>query len=146
VLVLATAATAAEAELVSGSLEKTASQWGFTPFFLGVIVLAVLGNAAEYVAAVYFSRKNRLGLAMSVTVGSTIQIALLVAPTLVFISYLMGQPMNLVFDNPLELIAIAAVAFIVNAISHDGEATWFEGVLLLAVYGILGIAFYLVAP
>jgi Ca2+:H+ antiporter len=144
VLVLATAATAAEAELVSGTLEKTASQWGLTQFFLGVIVLALLGNAAEYVAAVYFARQNRLGLAMSVTVGSTIQIALLVAPTLVFISYLLGQPMNLVFSNPLELIAIAAVAFIVNAIAHDGEATWFEGVLLLAVYGILGIAFFLV--
>jgi Ca2+:H+ antiporter len=111
-----------------------------------VIVLAVLGNAAEYVAAVYFAWKNQLGLAMSVTVGSTIQVALLVAPVLVFLSYLMGQPMNLVFANPLELIAIAAVPFIVSTIAHDGKATWFEGVLLLAVYVILALAFFFVDP
>jgi Ca2+:H+ antiporter len=77
-------------------------------------------------------------------VGSTIQIALLVAPLLVIVSYLFGTPMNLVFANPLELISIAGVAFTVNAIAHDGETTWFEGVLLLAVYALLGIAFFYV--
>jgi Ca2+:H+ antiporter len=146
VLAGATVVTAVEAELVSDSLAATASRFGLTQFFLGVIVLAVLGNAAEYVAAVYFAWKNQLGLAMSVTVGSTIQVALLVAPTLVFLSYLMGAPMNLVFANPLEMIAIAAVPFIVSTIAHDGQATWFEGVLLLAVYVILALAFFFVDP
>jgi Ca2+:H+ antiporter len=85
-----------------------------------------------------------MGLVMSITVGSTIQIALLVAPLLVIVSYLIGKPMDLVFGNPLELMAIAGVAFTVNAIAHDGETTWFEGVMLLAVYLLLGIAFYFV--
>ncbi len=146
VLVAATAVTALEAELVSTALTATAARLGLTPFFLGIIVLAVVGNAAEYVAAVYFARQDQLGLAMSVTVGSTIQVALLVAPLLVLLSYVLGHPMDLVFANPLELIAIAAVAFVVNAIAHDGEATWFEGLMLLSVYGILGLAFFFVTP
>jgi Ca2+:H+ antiporter len=83
-------------------------------------------------------------LAISITVGSTIQIALLVAPLLVIVSSFSGEPMNLVFSSPLELIAIAAVAFAVNAIAQDGETTWFEGVLLLSIYALLGLAFYFV--
>lgn len=146
VLAAGTAVTAVEAELVSGALEPTAVQLGLTPFFLGVIVLAVVGNAAEYVAAVYFARQGRMGLVMSITVGSTIQVALLLAPVLVLVSYFMGTPMDLVFENPLELIAIASVAFVVNAIAQDGEATWFEGVLLLAVYVLFALAFFFVTP
>ena len=142
VLVAATAVTALQAELVSGSLEATATGLGLTPFFLGITVLAVVGNAAEYISAVYFARQNRMGLVMSITVGSTIQIALLVAPVLVIVSYLIGKPMDLVFGNPLELMAIAGVAFTVDAIANDGETTWFEGVMLLAVYGLFGIAFF----
>jgi Ca2+:H+ antiporter len=144
VLVGATAVTALQAELVSSSLEATASGLGLTPFFLGITVLAVVGNAAEYISAVYFARQNRMGLVMSITVGSTIQIALLVAPLLVIVSYLIGKPMDLVFGSPIELMAIAGVAFTVNAIAHDGETTWFEGVMLLAVYVLLGIAFFFV--
>ena len=83
---------------------------------------------------------------MGITVGSTIQIALFVAPVLVLVSFFMGKPMNLVFSNPLELIAVAGVAFVVNAIAQDGETTWFEGVLLLAVYALLGLAFFFVTP
>lgn len=146
VLVAGTAVTALEAELVSGALESTARALGLSTFFLGVIVLAVIGNAAEYVAAVYFARQDRMGLVMSITVGSTIQVALLVAPLLVLVSYFMGTPMNLVFTNPLELIAVAGAAFAVNAIAADGETTWFEGVLLLAVYALLGMAFFFVTP
>lgn len=144
VLIGGTALTAFEAKLVSGALESTASQLGLTPFFLGVVVLAVIGNAAEYVAAIYFARKNRMGLVMAITVGSSIQVALLLAPVLVIVSYFMGTPMNLVFTNPLELIAVAGVAFAVNSIAQDGETTWFEGVLLIAVYSVLGIAFFFV--
>ena len=146
VLVGATVITAVEAELVSGAVEATASSLGVTTFFLGITVLAVVGNAAEYVSAVYFARQDRMELTMNITVGSTIQIALLVAPLLVLVSYFMGKPMNLVFSNPLELIAVAAVAFIVNAIAQDGESTWFEGVLLLAVYILLGLAFFFITP
>lgn len=146
ILVAATIVTAVEAELVSGAVEATATSLGVTTFFLGITVLAVVGNAAEYVSAVYFARKNRMDLAMNITVGSTIQIALLVAPVLVIVSYFMGKPMNLVFGNPLELIAVASVAFIVNSIAQDGETTWFEGVLLLAVYVLFGLAFFFITP
>jgi len=145
ILAGATALTAVEAELVSSTVESAATMLHLTPFFLGVIVLAIVGNAAEYVSAVYFARRGRMGLVMSITVGSTIQVALLVAPVLVVVSYVLGHPMNLVFGNPIELIAVAATAFIVNSIAQDGETTWFEGVLLLAVYALFALAFYLVA-
>jgi Ca2+:H+ antiporter len=144
VLAGATALTAWEAEIVSGTVEATATRFGLTPFFLGVIVLAIVGNAAEYVSAVYFARRGRMGLVVSITVGSTIQVGMLVAPVLVIASYLMGHPMNLVFGNPIELIAVAGAAFIVNSIAQDGETTWFEGVMLLAVYLLFALAFYLV--
>jgi Ca2+:H+ antiporter len=146
VLVAATAVTTLEAEFISGALEQTAGQLGISVFFLGVTVLAVIGNFAEYVSAVYFARRGDMGLVMSVTVGGTIQIALFVAPLLVLVSYFIGSPMNLVFSNPIELIAIASVAFIVNAIAEDGEATWFEGALLIGVYVMLAIAFFFVTP
>lgn len=142
----ATAVIALESELVARALEGAAGRMGLPPFFLGVVVLAIIGNAAEYVAAVYFARQNRMGLVMTITVGSTVQVALFTAPLLVIISYFMGRPMNLVFANPLELIAIAGVAFGVNSIAQDGETTWFEGVLLIAVYVILALAFLLVTP
>ncbi len=144
VLVAGTAFTAWEAESVSGALNETATQLGLSRFFLGVVVLAVVGNAAEYVAAIYFARRDRMGLVLSITVGSSIQVALLVAPLLVIFSYFMGAPMNLVFENPLELIAIAGATFAVNSIAADGETTWFEGVLLIAVYFVLAMAFFFV--
>ena len=144
VLLAATALTAWESEIVADRLDAAAGALGLSTFFLGVILLAVIGNAAEYVAAVYFARQDRMTLVIGITVGSSIQVALLVAPLLVLISYLAGHPMDLVFSNPLELIAVAAVAFTVNSIALDGEATWFEGLLLLAVYAILVLAFYFV--
>ncbi|MEO5930641.1 MAG: calcium/proton exchanger [Candidatus Kapaibacterium sp.] len=144
VLVLATAAVAFEAEMVSSALEKTASTLHLTEFFLGLIVLPLVGNAAEYFSAIYFARKDKMDLVMSIAVGASIQVALLTAPLLVLISYLVGHPMNLVFTNPLELIAIAGVAFAVNSIAQDGETTWFEGLLLIAVYALLALAFYFV--
>jgi Ca2+:H+ antiporter len=145
VLAAATVAVALEAELVSDALEGTSQGLGLTPFFLGMMVLPLIGNAAEYFAAVYFARRNKMDLVMTIAVGSSIQIALFTAPLLVLVSYAMGTPMNLVFDNPLELIAVAGVAFAVNSIAQDGETTWFEGVLLLAVYALLGLAFFFVS-
>lgn len=141
-LVLATGAVAIEADLVSHGLESTAEGLGISMFFLGVIVLPLVGNAAEYFSAIYFARKDRMGLVMTIAVGSSIQVALMTAPVLVLVSYLMGHPMDLVFANPLELIAIAGAAFAVNSIATDGETTWFEGLLLVAVYVLLALAFF----
>lgn len=146
VLAAATVVTALMAELVSGALEETAKSIGVSTFFLGVVVLAIVGNAAEYLSSVYFARQGRMGLVAAITLGSTIQVALLVAPVLVLVSHVVGHPMSLVFDNPLELIAIASVAFVVNAITRDGEATWFEGVLLIGVYVLLAFAFFFATP
>jgi Ca2+:H+ antiporter len=146
VLAGAAAVTALEADLASGALEASATRLGLTPFFLGVTVLAVVGNASEYVSAVYFARRGQMGMVMSITMGSTLQVALLVAPLLVIGSYLLGRPMDLVFANPLELAAIAAVSLIVKSVTADGETTWIEGVLLLAVYAVLALAFFFVRP
>ncbi len=144
VLLGATVIVAVEADLVSGALEKTASALHMSEFFLGIIALPFVGNAAEYFSAVYFARQNRMGLAINISVGSTLQIALLTAPLLVLVSFWTKHPMNLVFSNPLELIAIAGSAFAVNSIAQDGETTWFEGLLLLAVYALLALAFFFV--
>ncbi len=146
VLAAATAVTAWDAEVISSALEATAAQLNVTTFFLGVTVLAVIGNAAEYFTAVYYARREQMGLALTLTVGSSIQVALLVAPILILLSWAMGTPMTAVAANPLELVAIAGAAFAVNAISRDGEVTWFEGVLLLAVYLMLALAFFFATP
>ncbi len=146
ILLVATAFTALEAELVSGALESTAKQLGLSTFFVGIIILALVGNVAEYVSAIYFAGQDEMSLVMPITVGSSIQMGLLVAPLLVIVSYLIGKPMDLVFSDPLELIAIAGVAFIVSAIAKDGQTTWFEGVLLIGVYIILAIAFFYITP
>ncbi|GAA0500483.1 calcium/proton exchanger [Deinococcus depolymerans] len=142
----ATALIALESEMLSGALEATSTTLGLSPFFLGIIVLAVVGNFAEYIAGSYFARKGQIGLAINIAVGATIQVALFTAPVLVIISYVIGKPMNLVFSSPLELVAIVAVALIVTTVTKDGEATWFEGVLLIAVYLLLGLSFYFVTP
>ena len=145
-LVVATVFVALVAETVSGSLETASSGLGVSKFFLGITLLAVVGNAAEYISAVYFARKDRMDLVMGITLGSTIQVGLLVAPILVLASFAMGHPMTLVFRSPLELVAVAAAAFCVNAIARDGETNWFEGALLLGVYLILAVAFFYVTP
>jgi Ca2+:H+ antiporter len=142
ILAASTAAVAVEAELVSAALEPTGERLGLSLFFLGVIVLPLVGNAAEYASALYFARRDHMGLVMTISVGSSIQIALMTAPALVIGSYLLGHPMDLVFGHPLELFAIAGSAFVVNAIALDGETTWFEGVMLVAVYVLLALAFF----
>ncbi|MFI5387357.1 MAG: calcium/proton exchanger [Fimbriimonadales bacterium] len=141
-LVVMTAAVALEAELLSGALIETSRGLGTSTFFLGIVVLAVVGNVAEYISAIHFARQDRMGLVFTITAGSTIQVALLTAPILVIASQFMSHRLNLVFGNPLEMIAIAATVFAVNSISQDGETTWFEGVLLLAVYLLLAVAFF----
>lgn len=142
VLSAATAGAALESELISDALADASSTLHLSPPFLGVIVLALVGTVADLFSAVWFARQDRMGLVMSICIGSAIQVALVVAPLLVILSWLIGSPMTLVFKNPLDLFAIAGAAFIVNAISGDGETTWFEGVLLIGVYVVLAIAFF----
>ena len=141
VMVGGTAVLAFEAELVSGALEATAAQVHLSPLFLGVVVLALVGTSADLFAAALFAHRDRMGLVMDICIGSTIQVALVVAPALVLVSFLLGRPMTLVFGNPLDLFAIAATAFAVNAVAADGETTWFEGLLLVGVYALLALAF-----
>jgi Ca2+:H+ antiporter len=142
VLIAATAAIALESELISAALEGAASTLRLSPMFLGVIVLALVGTAGDLFAASWFAHQDRMGLVLQICIGSAIQVALVLAPLLVIVSWLMGRPMSLVFSNPLHLFAIASTAFIVNSIARDGETTWFEGVLLIGVYGLFGLAFF----
>ncbi len=146
IMVAATIFTALESEMVSDAITAAAGALGVSTFFLGVVVLAVIGNVAEYVTAVHYARRGNMNMVMSISLGATVQVALFVAPLLVLISYLIGKPMDLVFGNPLELVAIFGVAIGVNAISKDGEVTWFEGVLLVGVYLLLAFAFLYLAP
>jgi Ca2+:H+ antiporter len=144
VLFGSSALVAIEAEIVSGALEATAQDLHLSPLFLGVIVLALVGTGGDLIAAVFFARQNKMGLVLNISIGSAIQIALVVAPLLVLISWLIGHPMTLVFANPLQLFAIASTAFIVRAITADGETTWFEGLLLIGVYCLFGFGFFFV--
>jgi Ca2+:H+ antiporter len=144
IMLVSTAFTAWEAELISKSLELSAAQIGVSEFFLGVVVLAIIGNMTEYVTGIFFAQRERMTVAMSISVGGTIQVALFVAPLLVIVSNVIGTPMNLVFSNPIELVAIASAAFTIEAISRDGEVTWFEGALLIGVYVLMAAAFFFV--
>jgi len=143
VLTGATAGAALESELVSTALVAAADTLHVTPLFLAVVVLALVGTIADLFAAVWFAHQDRMGLVMSICIGSAIQMALVVSPLLVIFSWIIGRPLTLVFENPMNLFAIAGAALIVNSIAGDGETTWFEGVLLLAVYIILASAYFL---
>lgn len=138
VLIGATAAIALEAELLSAALEGAAGMLHLSPIFLGVIVLALIGTAGDIFAAAWFAHQDRMGLVLQICIGSAIQVALVLAPLLVLVSWALGRPMNLVFSNPLHLFAVASTAFIVNSIARDGETTWFEGVLLVGFMYFLG--------
>ncbi len=142
VLLIATAFVALMSEFLVGAVQATAQTLGMTEVFVGVILVAIIGNAAEHSTAVLMALKNKMDIAVNIAVGSSIQIALFVAPLLVFLSYAIGpQPMDLLFTN-FEVLAIVLSVFIIGFISQDGESNWMEGVQLLAVYGILGLAFY----
>lgn len=105
-----------------------------------------MGTAADLFASVIFARRNRMDLVMSISLGSAIQIGLVVAPLLVLISWALGRPMSLVFPSGLDLFAIGGTAFIVNAISNDGETNWLEGLLLIGMYALLALAFLFITP
>jgi Ca2+:H+ antiporter len=140
-LLAATILVAVMSEFLVGAVEEASHRLGLTSIFVGVIVVAIIGNAAEHSTAVLVSLKNKMDLALNIAIGSSMQIALFVAPMLVFASYLFGKPMNLLFTS-LEVIAISVSVATVALIAQDGESNWMEGVLLLAVYAILGITFF----
>lgn len=141
VLLGATLLVAIESELLVGSLEVATQQLGLSELFTGVIVLPIIGNAAEHATAVTVALKNKMDLSLSVAVGSSMQIALFVAPVLVLVGWLTGQPMDLDFNN-FQLIAVVVSILIANSISSDGNSNWLEGSLLLATYTIIGLAFF----
>jgi Ca2+:H+ antiporter len=141
VLLLCTVFVAIESELLVGSLEEATDKLGLTSLFTGVILLPIVGNAAEHATAVTVAMKNKMDLSVSVAVGSSLQIALFVAPVLVIAGWTLGKPMDLNF-NPFELVAVAVAVLITNSISSDGKSNWLEGTLLLAAYIVLGFAFY----
>ena len=141
-LFVATALIAWMSELLVGAVEEASRALGLTEVFVGVIVVAIIGNAAEHSTAVLMALKDRMDLALNIAIGSSIQIALFVAPLLVFASYAMpGSPLDLRF-TPFEVMAVMIAVGVVNLVAQDGESNWLEGALLLAVYVVLGIAFY----
>jgi Ca2+:H+ antiporter len=129
-------------EVLVGSIEEASHAVGLSEFFIGVIVVAIVGNAAEHWVAVLVAMKDKMDLAVNIAIGSSAQVALFVAPILVLASFFLGpHPLALVF-NGFELGAILIAILIANYVTQDGESTWFEGVQLLAVYAVFGIAFY----
>ena len=129
-------------EILVGSISEASESIGLSPFFVGVIVVAIVGNAAEHWVAIYFASRDKMDLAVNIAIGSSAQIALFAAPVLVLLSLFVGDfPMALVF-NGFELGAILLAILIASQVTADGESTWFEGVQLLAVYFVLGLAFY----
>src|SRR5687768_7726054 len=141
VLTLATIFVAIMAEFLVEGVGYLTEQLGMTELFVGVILVALIGNAAEHLTAVIVAMKNKMDLAVNIAIGSTLQVALFVAPVLVLIGFFIGKPLDLFF-NLFELAAIGVTMLIVNNITQDGESNWFEGLQLLALYSILAVAFF----
>ncbi len=142
VLGVATVLIAWLSEILVGVVEHAVSALGISEFFIGIIIIPLVGNAAEHVVAITVARENQMELSMSISLGSSTQIALLVAPLLVLISLVLGpEPLVLVF-HPFELAALGAATLIASLIASDGESNWVEGVQLLGVFLIIAIAFF----
>jgi Ca2+:H+ antiporter len=141
VLAGSAAALAVTSEVLTGAVEPTAARLGLTPVFAGVFLLATVGNLSGLINAVRFARRDRMDLTVSVTMGAGTQVALLVAPVLVLAGQLMGRPMDLLFSR-FEVVAIAIAVLVGRTITVDGESNWLEGVMLVAVYTMLGVGFY----
>jgi Ca2+:H+ antiporter len=141
-LILAGVAVAGMSEVLVHSIEHAAETLGLTQFFIGAVIVAIVGNAAEHWVAVLVARKDKMDLAVNIAIGSSAQIALFVAPVLVLLSFVIGPaPMPLVF-NGFELGAVLFAVLVAHYVSNEGESNWFEGLQLLAVWTILAIAFY----
>jgi Ca2+:H+ antiporter len=142
-LLIATVLVAIESELLVGSLESAVESLGVSKFFIGLIVIPIVGNAAEHASAVTFAARNQLDVTLEITTGSSTQIALFVAPALVFISLAVGHPMDFVFTT-FEIAAVGLATLIVTLISMDGKSNWLEGVQLLGAYVIMAVSFFFV--
>ena len=141
VLVVAVGFIALLSEFLVGAVEPVTEALGLSEFFLGIILIPLVGNAAEHFVAVQVALKNKMDLSLSIAIGSSLQIALFVAPLLVFISLALGNPMPLEFTL-YEVLAVAAAAIIAAFVSLDGESIWLEGSMLLVLYAILAVAFF----
>jgi Ca2+:H+ antiporter len=142
VLALSTAGVAYLSEVLVGSVEPMVEAFGISEFFIGLIFIPIIGNVAEHLVAVQVAVRNKMTLSVEIAIASSLQIALFVAPVLVFISLLMGHPLTLTF-NQLELLALVAGVLIAALVSADGESNWLEGAELLAIYLILSLTFFL---
>jgi Ca2+:H+ antiporter len=141
ILLITTVIIAVMSELLVSAMQPAATQLGLTQVFMGVILVALVGNAAEHSTAVLVAMKNHMDLAFGIAVGSSLQIALFVAPALVFVSYALGAPLDLIF-TPFEVAAVTVSVLIVGFVAMDGESHWMEGIMLVGVYIILAIAFF----
>lgn len=140
VLVIATVIIAIESEFLVGAVEPMTKSIGLSEFFVGIILIPIIGNAAEHSTAVLMALKNQMDVAVEIAIGSSLQIILFVAPVLIFLS-LLFRPMSIIF-NEFELIALIVSVFIANRVANDGESNWLEGIQLLAVYIIIAISFF----
>lgn len=129
-------------EFLVGAIDSVKSSLGLSEFFLGIILIPIVGNVAEHLVAVQVAMRNQMDLSIEIAISSSVQIALFVAPLLVFVSLLIGHPLTLIF-NQFELLALIAAVMIAALVASDGESNWLEGAALLAVYLILGIGFFL---
>ncbi len=142
VLLLATVLIGFMSEFLVGGLEGFTENLGLSTYFVGLILIPVIGNAAEHTSAITFALKNKMDVSVIISLGSAIQIALLVAPLLVLASWVMGNPIDLVLRGPLDLVALVGAVLIGNSIARDGETNWYEGLMLLGVYVLFAIAFF----
>lgn len=142
ILLLSTIAVAYVSENLVHTFETVGEQFGWTELFIGVIIVAIVGNAAEHASAIIMAYKNKMNVAVEIAIGSTLQVSMFVAPLLVLISLFFTDRMPLVFTLP-ELIAMVTAVFLTIMITNDGDTNWFEGAMLLAAYLIMGIGFYL---
>lgn len=144
VLGIATALIAWVSEILVGAIEPSAKEFGLSKIFIGVFVVAILGNAAEHATAISAAMKNRMDLALSIAIGSSVQVALFVAPVLVLSSLFIGdKPMDLAFSAGLTLTVLLSV-IITTQVAGDGRSDWLKGALLLAVYAVFGLAFFFI--
>lgn len=143
VLLVAAGVVGMESEFLVGSLDSTVHALGISKLFVGLFIVAIVGNAAEHASAVYFALRDKMEVAIEIAFGSSTQIALLIAPLLVFISLAIGHPMDFVFST-FEVIAVALATLIVSVMSLDGRSNWLEGLQLLGLYAIMAVSFFFV--
>jgi Ca2+:H+ antiporter len=143
-LAIAGVAVGVMSEILVGSISEASESIGLSPFFVGIIVVAIVGNAAEHWVAIYFATRDKMDLSVNIAIGSSAQIALFVAPVLVLLSFFVGDfPLAMVF-NGFELAAIVLAVLVAQVVTAEGESTWFEGLQLLALYAVLGLTFFFV--